>query len=234
MENERLYDIQQVCELLGVTSRTLRFYEEKGIIQSTPTFPSPRRHYTEKQIAHIKTVLILRAIGLPLRTIAALQNEGIDLKTAILQRRAELSAALHARVCEMRLLNEALVSLEAGNDISAKSPPPPAQEKLYAIVQDCVRAILNANEEELFHHFTPKLVEYMPKDVYIAVRHDTFLPLGEFVRIDEIRGDESDQSRFFCRARFSKMGLKITLHFCGEKIDGLWFHYYLLDKNISL
>lgn len=74
----------------------------------------------------------------------------------------------------------------------------------------------------------------MPKDVYITVRHDTFLPLGEFVRIDEIRGDESDQSRFFCRTRFSKMGLKITLHFCGEKIDGLWFHYYLLDKNISL
>ena len=32
---QKLLDINTVCRMLGTTSRTLRFYEEKGIIQST-------------------------------------------------------------------------------------------------------------------------------------------------------------------------------------------------------
>ena len=51
---EKLYDISEVCELLGTTSRTLRFYEEKGIIQSTKELDSQRCKYTESQLEHIK------------------------------------------------------------------------------------------------------------------------------------------------------------------------------------
>lgn len=35
MNNEYIYDIADVCQKLNITSRTLRFYEEKGIIDST-------------------------------------------------------------------------------------------------------------------------------------------------------------------------------------------------------
>ncbi|MGN0402359.1 MAG: MerR family DNA-binding transcriptional regulator, partial [Acetatifactor sp.] len=35
MQGEELLDIAEVCELLDITSRTLRFYEEKGLIHST-------------------------------------------------------------------------------------------------------------------------------------------------------------------------------------------------------
>ena len=35
MYQKQMYDITAVCKMLGTTSRTLRFYEEKGIIQST-------------------------------------------------------------------------------------------------------------------------------------------------------------------------------------------------------
>lgn len=35
MYQKSLYDITEVCKMLDTTSRTLRFYEEKGIIQST-------------------------------------------------------------------------------------------------------------------------------------------------------------------------------------------------------
>ncbi len=32
MYQEQRYDIAEVCKMLGTTSRTLRFYEEKGLI----------------------------------------------------------------------------------------------------------------------------------------------------------------------------------------------------------
>jgi hypothetical protein len=52
-------DIEEVCRLLGTTSRTLRYYEEKGIIQSTAVFPGRCRHYTPEQLADIiKTVIL--------------------------------------------------------------------------------------------------------------------------------------------------------------------------------
>ncbi|MBO4283567.1 MAG: MerR family transcriptional regulator, partial [Clostridia bacterium] len=35
MCQKQVYDIAEVCKMLGTTSRTLRFYEEKGIVQST-------------------------------------------------------------------------------------------------------------------------------------------------------------------------------------------------------
>ena len=43
MYQKQIYDITEVCKMLGTTSRTLRFYEEKGIIQSTTVGTSSRR-----------------------------------------------------------------------------------------------------------------------------------------------------------------------------------------------
>ena len=90
MENQLLYDITDVCKSLGTTSRTLRFYEEKGIVTSTTNPPSLRRHYTQEQIARIKNVFTLRALGLSVKTIAELQSKGMTLTEAVLMKRAEI------------------------------------------------------------------------------------------------------------------------------------------------
>ena len=69
MKGTYLYDITDVCRLLGTTSRTLRFYEQKGIISSTTVGSSARRRYTEEQLVHIKNVLALRTLGLSIKAI---------------------------------------------------------------------------------------------------------------------------------------------------------------------
>ena len=65
----KLIDINVVCNMLGCTSRALRFYEQKGIIQSTTLGISTRRSYTEEQLANIRNVIILRKLGLSVKTI---------------------------------------------------------------------------------------------------------------------------------------------------------------------
>lgn len=84
MYQKSLYDITEVCKMLDTTSRTLRFYEEKGIIQSTTVGISSRRQYNEKQISRIKNVFVLRTLGLSVKAIVELQTKGIDLKDAVL------------------------------------------------------------------------------------------------------------------------------------------------------
>ncbi len=71
---ETTYDITEVCTRLGTTSRTLRYYEEQGLIESTTDYPSRRRRYTEAQVDAIRQVLALRTLGLSVAAIRELHS----------------------------------------------------------------------------------------------------------------------------------------------------------------
>lgn len=231
MYQKLLYDITEVCKMLGTTSRTLRFYEEKGIIQSTSVGTSSRRQYTEEQLSLIKNVLILRTLGLSVKAIAELQNNGTDLKDAVLSKRAEIYASIELRIREINLLNEALSALESGKNIFSEdwqhSSDLNAEEN--EIARLCTDAILKGNDNILYEHLSARLAQYMPKDVYRVVRKDTLAPLGDFISIDKTIADDVFSNKLYCFVKYSKLGLKITYVFHGGKIDGLWLGYY--DTN---
>ena len=231
MYQKSLYDITEVCKMLGTTSRTLRFYEEKGIIQSTTVGTSSRRQYTEEQISHIKNVFVLRTLGLSVKAVAELQTKGADLKEAVISKRAEIYASIDSRIREINLLNEALSVLESGKDIFTEdwqlSSPMNEEEK--EIARICTNAILSGDIDTLYEYLSSRLAEYMPRDVYRVVRKDTLAPLGDFVSIDKTVADDRFSNKIYCFIRYSKLGLKITYVFHGGKIDGLWLGYY--DMN---
>ncbi len=233
MYQKSLYDITEVCKMLDTTSRTLRFYEEKGIVQSTTVGISSRRQYTEKQISRIKNVFVLRTLGLSVKAIAELQTKGIDLKDAVLSKRAEIYASIESRIREINLLNEALSTLESGKDIFAEdwhlSSVMNTEEK--EIARICTDAILSGATDTLYEHLSPRLAEYMPRDVYILVRKDTLAPLGEYLSVDRTVADNSFSNKLYCFVRYSKLGLKITYVFHSGKIDGLWLGYYDLNSR---
>ena len=231
MYQKQMYDITEVCKMLGTTSRTLRFYEEKGIIQSTTVGTSSRRQYTEEQLSLIKNVLVLRTLGLSVKSISELQTKGTDLKEAVLSKRAEIYASIESRVREINLLNEALSALESGKDIFTEgwqlSSAMNAEEK--EIARICTDAILSGDTDTLYEYLSSRLAEYMPRDVYRVVRKDTLAPLGDFVSIDKMVADDRFSNKLYCFIRYSKLGLKITYVFHGGKIDGLWLGYYNVD-----
>ena len=219
--------------MFGTTSRTLRFYEEKGIIQSTTVGISSRRQYTEEQVSIIKNVIVLRALGLSVKAIAELQTKESDLKEAVLSKRAEIYASIDSRIREINLLNEALSALESGKDIFAEdwqlSSAMNAEEK--EIARICTDAILSGDTDTLYEYLSSRLAEYMPRDVYRVVRKDTLAPLGDFVTIEKTVADDRFSNKLYCFIRYSKLGLKITYVFHGGKIDGLWLGYYDLNAR---
>ena len=233
MYQKSLYDITEVCKMFGTTSRTLRFYEEKGIIQSTTVGTSSRRQYTEEQLSLIKNVLVLRTLGLSVKAVVALQTKGADLKDAVLSKRAEIYASIDSRIREINLLNEALSALESGKDIFTEdwqlSSTMNAEEK--EIARICTDTILSGDTDTLYKYLSTRLAEYMPRDVYRVVRKDTLAPLGDFVSIDKTVADDRFSNKLYCFIRYSKLGLKITYVFHGGKIDGLWLGYYDMNER---
>lgn len=228
MEDKHLYDITEICRMLGTTSRTLRFYEENKIIASTTVGVSARRKYTEEQLLQIKNVLVLRSLGLSVKSIAELQKEQSDLKNAVLSKRAEIYASIEAHIKDINLLNEAVSALEQGKNIfdGVWQICSDAQVEELEIARLCTDAIISNDDDVLYRHLSSRLLKYMPKDVYDIARRDTLAALGDFLGIDEIAADKKYSNKIFSKVRYSKLGLMITFVFHAGKIDGLWLGYY--------
>ena len=112
-----MIDINKVCKRYGITSRTLRFYEEKGLIQSQKSSASGRRQYTEDDLRTLQSILTLRALSLPIKEIQECLKDGKPLEEILRFREKELEAAIHGKFEEIRLLQKALAALGEGKDM---------------------------------------------------------------------------------------------------------------------
>ena len=233
MKNNGIYDISEVCNMLKITSRTLRYYEEKGIIKSTVNGTSSRRHYTEEQIKHIRNVLVLRTLGLSINTIAELQVQNADLRDAVLSKRAEIYSFVEKRVNQINLLNEALLAIESGEDIFSKDwdCTLTANKKDMQAVEICTKAIVNDDTETLYEYLSPRMQKFMPRDVYKAARDETLERLGEFVELEKIEVDKNLPNKIYQFVKYKTLGLKITFVFHSGMIDGLWLNYYDIKER---
>ena len=228
MNEKRLYDISEVCNLLGTTSRTLRFYEQKGIIDSTTDVFSKRRKYTDSQIKNIRTVLVLRSLGLSINEILRLQRDNGDLKNAIVSKRAEIIASIEKRIREINILNNAIFVIEAGKSIfDVKSNEDVIIDSdLKYIIEECTDAIVFRNTEKLYDHLSLSMSQCMPREDYEKARNDTVAVLGDLVSFERIEVDPKCTNKIYSFVRYEKLGLLITFVFNNRRIDGLWLSYY--------
>jgi len=65
--SEEIVSIGEVATSLGLTTRTLRYWEEVGIIESVPRADGATRGYTPYFVRRIKFILKLKELGLTIR-----------------------------------------------------------------------------------------------------------------------------------------------------------------------
>jgi DNA-binding transcriptional MerR regulator len=70
---ERSYRIGEVAQRVGVTTRTIRYYEELGLLGTAGRTKGAHRLYTESDIARLEELIRLRdLLGLSLEELVAL------------------------------------------------------------------------------------------------------------------------------------------------------------------
>ncbi|MBM7600791.1 putative AdoMet-dependent methyltransferase [Virgibacillus halotolerans] len=67
--------IHEVAEQLGTTSRTIRFYEEKGLIAPKKDKENDYRTFTEKDVFRLSTIMALREVGISLNDMKKLLED---------------------------------------------------------------------------------------------------------------------------------------------------------------
>jgi len=74
MAKIKKYKIGEVANLVNLTPRTIRYYEEIGLLNSVKRVENGRRIYTDEDIRRLKFIKRLKLLGLSLKEMAELEK----------------------------------------------------------------------------------------------------------------------------------------------------------------
>lgn len=84
------YTVQKLGALAGISTRTLRYYDEVGILKPTRLSTAGYRIYGEAEVDRLQQILFYRELGLPLEQIKEMMSSPSYDSTAALRHHREL------------------------------------------------------------------------------------------------------------------------------------------------
>lgn len=85
------YTVQKLAKLAGISSRTLRYYDEIGLLKPTRINSSGYRIYGQKEIDMLQQILFYRELGMDLDNIKAIiTSASFDEINALTEHRKKL------------------------------------------------------------------------------------------------------------------------------------------------
>jgi DNA-binding transcriptional MerR regulator len=86
-----MFTVKQLSELAGVTPRTLRFYDQCGLLKPSQVGANGYRYYDHASLLRLQQILFYRELDLPLEQIRQILNSpGFDPAGALESHKAEL------------------------------------------------------------------------------------------------------------------------------------------------
>ncbi len=85
------YSIKQIADLAGVTTRTIRFYDEIGLLTPTQIGENGYRFYNRDSLLRLQQIMFYRELDVPLKHIRIIMNQSdFDLLDALEKHRLSL------------------------------------------------------------------------------------------------------------------------------------------------
>ena len=86
-----LNTIREVTEITGITVNALRYYDNKGLLHPSVRSPEGRKEwlYDDEAVRRAKRILLLRRIGIPVESIAAVLDKADRMDKNLLKSRLE-------------------------------------------------------------------------------------------------------------------------------------------------
>lgn len=93
-----MYSIGQLAKMSNSTVRTLRYYDEIGLLKPAKLSDGNHRYYDSKAIEKLHNIVLLKELGFELETIRSILKENIKSSKELLQLRLELIEEEQARL----------------------------------------------------------------------------------------------------------------------------------------
>ncbi|ARQ71337.1 MerR family transcriptional regulator [Streptomyces marincola] len=112
------WSIAEVARMSGVTSRTLRHYDEIGLLPPAWTGSNGHRYYQEADLLRLQQILLMRELDLGLREIQAVLDSQVDRLAALREHHRRLLAERDRLETLARTVGRTITDLEEGRGTS--------------------------------------------------------------------------------------------------------------------
>ena len=75
--------INEVCHVVGLTKKSIRFYEENGLLNPKRNSENDYRVYTTEDIEKLKKIKFLRELNVSIREIKMLEDGSLNLESVM-------------------------------------------------------------------------------------------------------------------------------------------------------
>ncbi len=147
------YTVKALAELAGVTPRTLRWYDQKGLLKPRRTTGAGYRLYGPREVDRLQDILFYKEMGLGLEAVRELLDApGFDRLEALQSHLAELEA-------RRQRLDALILTVEKTIDEAKGGRPMSDKEKFEAFKRRAVKANEEQYGKEIREKYGRKAVE---------------------------------------------------------------------------
>lgn len=156
------FSIGEMAELFSINIRTLRYYDEIGILHPETVDPdSGYRYYSSKQFERLNTIKYLRALNMSLKKIAVFfENRDVDVLQKLLE---EQRANTREQIAVLREI----------------------EKKLDARLESLEDAVHTAADEICIKYFEKRNIVFLRKE--ISLTDDLEYPIRELERANGLK-----------------------------------------------
>ena len=147
------YTVKALAELAGVTPRTLRWYDQKGLLRPRRTTEAGYRLYGPEEVDRLQNILFYKELGLGLEAVRELLDApGFDRLAALQSHLTELEA-------RRERLDALILTVEKTIDEAEGGRPMTDKEKFEAFKRRAVEANEEQYGEEIREKYGSEAVE---------------------------------------------------------------------------
>lgn len=112
------WPIRDVARATGLTSRTLRHYEQIGLLHPSRVASNGYRFYGETELSRLYKILSLRALELPLATIQIALDDDESLEETIQSHLSLLEERRDRTIQQIAVVQQTLHAVRKGQDMT--------------------------------------------------------------------------------------------------------------------
>ncbi len=120
MQDQSIYTTGEFAKRANVSVRTIRYYDDKGLLKPSKIKESGYRYYTDLDFIKLQRIIVLKGLGFSLEDIAEISSRDND--TDYIRESFELQLKLiQSKLAELRLMEQTIT--EAKESISTSMVP---------------------------------------------------------------------------------------------------------------
>jgi DNA-binding transcriptional MerR regulator len=114
------WSIQDIARIAGTTSRTLRHYDDIGLLKPSRTGHNGYRYYNQAALVQLQRILLLRGLGLGLPVISQVLDNEADAATALTGHLEWLKQEQDRLARQIASVTQTIEAVKGGGEIMAE------------------------------------------------------------------------------------------------------------------